>query len=50
MGVHGFIIADTGNIDAQSCKTFTGLQKCADMVWHGSCICLFHDSITVKEE
>ena len=43
MGVHSFVITDTGNIHAQRGNTLTGLQKGADMVGHRGCICLFHN-------
>ena len=45
MAIHGFIVADPGDIDAQGSKTLTGLQKRPDMVWHGGGVCFFHRSI-----
>ena len=43
MRVYRFIIADTGDVDTKGCKAFTCFQKSANMIWHGGCICLFHN-------
>ena len=42
MGVHGLVIADPGDVDAQGGKAPAGLQKCADVVGQRCGVGLFH--------
>ena len=44
VGIHGLVIADAGDVDAQSRKAPAGFQKCADVIGQGCGIGLFHRS------